>query len=144
MKKMIVAVSVLAAVASVLADITYVVATGNKAGIYEREIRKVYDTPLFTVGTVDRLLVLETGKNCYKIKRSSGETGWIEKRLVKKIPWRGFVFEGMEVMGYPENPTPVVIIGKDDSPEEMIVLNRSFRDALKENIDRETVYRQVN
>lgn len=88
--------------------------------------------------------MVETGKQNLKIMKSTGETGWIKKRLVKAVPWRGMVFENVAVMGYLENPTPILIAVNDDSPEEMIELNRSFKDALKENIDRETVCRQMN
>lgn len=143
MKKRIILISFLAAVAFVQADVTYVAATANETGVYQREFRKIYDQPIFTVGKVEFLQVLETGKQCYKVKRSDGETGWIEKHLVKKVSSRGFIFEDMAVGGYLETPTPVYIAGKDDSPDEMIKLDRSFKDVLNENIDRETICRQV-
>jgi hypothetical protein len=54
------------------------------------------------------------------------------------------VFENVAVTGYTDDPTPILIAVNDGSPEEMIELNRSFKDALKENIDRETVCRQAN
>lgn len=143
MNKLIAAVSVLVLATLVNAEVTYVTAIANNADVYQSNTRKIQDTPIFTVGTDDRLQVLETGKQNYKIMKSTGETGWIEKQLVKAVPWRGMVFENVDVMGYLENPTPILIAISDGSPEEMIDLNRSFKDALKENIDRETVCRQV-
>jgi len=143
MRRLIAAVSVLVMVILVNAEVTYVTAIANNTGAYQSNTRKIQEIPFFTVGTDDRLQVLETGKQNYKIMKSTGETGWVEKRLVKVVPWRGMVFENVAVMGYLENPTPVLITITDDPSEEVIELNRSFQDALKENIDRETVCRQV-
>ncbi len=144
MKRLIVALIVLVMVVLINAEVTYVAAIAENTSVYERRTTNGRDTPIFTVGTVDRLQVVETGKQNLKIMKSTGETGWIKKRLVKAVPWRGMVFENVAVMGYLENPTPILIAVNDDSPEEMIELNRSFKDALKENIDRETVCRQMN
>jgi len=143
MKKLIIAAVVLAAVALVQAEAAWVAAKKNETGVYERETRKTFDSPLFTVGTDDRLQVLERGKNCLKVKTPDGETGWVEKRLVKTVSSRGFVFENAQVMGYLDDPTPVFILDGLDPGEDPISLDRSFKDALTENVDRETVCRQV-
>ena len=54
-----------------------------------------------------------------------------------------FVFDNAEVIGYLDNPTPVYIIDIDDPNADPINLDRSFKDALRENVDKETVERQV-
>jgi hypothetical protein len=54
-----------------------------------------------------------------------------------------FVFDNAEVVGYLDNPTPVYILDSDDPNAERIYLDRSFKDALRDNVDKETVERQV-
>jgi len=53
------------------------------------------------------------------------------------------VFDNAEVIGYLDNPTPVYIIDSDDPNADPINLDRSFKDALRENVDKETVERQA-
>jgi hypothetical protein len=118
--------------------------TKDGAGIYKNELRQVYEEPILTVGTSDRLQILETKRDHLKVKTSSGETGWIEKKLtVATGKSKTFVFDQAEVVGYLDNPTPVYIIDSDDPNADPINLDRSFKDALRENIDKETVERQV-
>ena len=78
------------------------------------------------------------------MQTASGETGWIEKRLVVTTSKsKTFVFDDAEVIGYLDNPTPVYIIDADNPNADPIKLDRSFADALRENVDKETVERQV-
>jgi hypothetical protein len=122
----------------------YVTPTSDNVGVYKNEIREVYEKPIFTVGTKDRLLIVATGRNHYKIQNAEGETGWIEKRFVVTTGRsKTFVFDDAEVIGYLDNPTPVYIIDADNPNADPIKLDRSFADALRENVDRETVERQV-
>jgi hypothetical protein len=68
----------------------------------------------------------------------------VEKRLVITIgKSKTFVFDNAEVMGYLDAPTPVYIIDSDDPNAERIYLDRSFKDALRDNVDKETIERQV-
>ena len=122
----------------------YVTPTGNDVGVFKNETRDLYEKPLFTVGTSDRLLILTTGRNHYKIQKADGEGGWVEKRLVVTTgKSKTFVFDDAEVIGYLDNPTPVYIIDADNPNADPIKLDRSFADALRENVDRETVERQT-
>lgn len=57
---------------------------------------------------------------------------------------RKFTFDDTEVQGYLDNPTPIYIMDTDDPNSEPITLDRSFREALKINIDRETIERTTN
>jgi hypothetical protein len=121
------------------------IVTPNKdgVGIYKNEIRELYEKPLFTVGTSDRLSILDTKGNFYKVK-VNGQTGWVEKSNVQATgKSRTFVFDNAEVVGYLDNPTPVYIMDTDDPNADPINLDRSFKDALRENVDKETVERQV-
>ena len=122
----------------------YVQPTKEGVGVYKNEIREVYEEPVFTVGTQDRLLIVETKARHYKVKSSKGELGWVEKRLVATTgKSKTFVFDNAEVVGYLDNPTPVYIMDTDDPNADPINLDRSFKDALRENVDKETVERQV-
>jgi hypothetical protein len=122
----------------------YVTPTKDEVGVFKNEVRELYEKPVFTVGTNDRLLVLETGKQSLKVQSGNGETGWVEKRLVVTTgKSKSFVFDDAEVIGYLDNPTPVYIIDADNPNADPIKLDRSFADALRENVDRETIERQT-
>jgi hypothetical protein len=94
------------------------------------------------VGVEDRLQVLEQDRNHYKVKSPDGQVGWVEKRLVATASGKQFMFDDAEVIGYLDNPTPVYIIDADAKDATPIKLDRSFAEALRENVDRETVERQ--
>jgi hypothetical protein len=122
----------------------YVTPTKEDVGVFKNEVRELYEKPVFTCGSNDRLLVLETGKQSYKVQKGDGETGWVEKRLVVTTgKSKSFVFDDAEVIGYLDNPTPVYIIDADNPNADPIKLDRSFADALRENVDRETIERQT-
>lgn len=122
----------------------YVQPTKDDVGVYKNEVRELYEQPLFTVGTNDRLLILDTKARNYKVQSPTGQVGWVEKRLVVATgKSKTFVFDNAEVIGYLDNPTPVYIIDSDDPNADPINLDRSFKDALRENVDKETVERQV-
>jgi hypothetical protein len=122
----------------------YVTPTKDEVGVFKNEVRELYEKPSFVVGTSDRLLVLETGKQSYKVQKGDGTAGWVEKRLVVTTgKSKSFVFDDAEVIGYLDNPTPVYIIDADNPNADPIKLDRSFADALRENVDRETIERQT-
>lgn len=114
----------------------------NNVGIYQNETRSINETAIVTVGLNDRLKVVKTSRNNYKVKTNDGTTGWIEKRLVAAASGKSFLFDDAEVIGYLDNPTPVYIIDADSKDATPIKLDRSFAEALRENVDRETVERQ--
>ncbi len=122
----------------------YVQPKENNIGVYKNQIREVYEQPIFKVGPDDRLLIVDSKGDHYKIQNAEGQTGWIEKRLVVTIgKSKTFVFDKAEVVGYLDNPTPVYILDSDDPNAERIYLDRSFKDALRDNVDKETVERRV-
>jgi hypothetical protein len=97
-----------------------------------------------TVGLNDRLTVVGKSKQNLKVKLASGEIGWVDqKSVIASGKAKTFVFDDAEVIGYLDNPTPVYIIDADNPNADPIKLDRSFADALRENVDRETVERQV-
>lgn len=112
--------------------------------VYQNEIRKVYEEAVATIPAGEVLTILDTKKDMYKVRTSNGTEGWIEKRLVQKVgKSKTFTFSDAEVIGYLDNPTPVYILDSDDPNAERIYLDRSFKDALSDNVDRETIERQT-
>ena len=121
----------------------FVQPTENNVGIFQNEIRALNEKPLFTVNTNDRLQIIGNGSKMVKIKNADGKTGYIEKRLVVNTGKnKTFVMDEQSVEGYLDNPTPVYILDATDANADPISLNRSFSDAMRDNVDRETVERQ--
>jgi hypothetical protein len=114
----------------------------NSVGIYQNEKRGVNENAVKTVGVDDRLKVLKTKRNHYHVQMNDGTRGWIEKRLCATASGKSFMFDDAEVIGYLDSPTPVYIIDADSKDATAIKLDRSFAEALRENVDRETVERQ--
>jgi hypothetical protein len=136
-------ISVLALSTGVFAQqAKFVQPTKNGVGLYQNEVRKLNEDAKMTVGIEDRLQVMSAGSNHYKVKTATGDVGWVEKRLVAATSGKKFMFDDAEVIGYLDNPTPVYIIDADNKDAQPIKLDRSFADALRQNVDRETVERQ--
>jgi len=122
----------------------YVQPKEANVGVYKNMVRQVYEQPVFKVGTEDRLLILETKGDHFRVQSVDGQSGWVEKKLVVSIgKSKTFVFDNAEVVGYLDNPTPVYILDSDDPNAERIYLDRSFKDALRDNTDKETTERQA-
>lgn len=140
----LVAALVLAFSVSVVAKPKWVQPQKESVGVYENQIRKTYEEPIATASTSDRLEVLGEERNHYKV-RYNNQTGWVEKRLVAAVAQgsKSYMFDDAEVIGYLDNPTPVYIIDADDRERDPIKLDRSFAEALRENVDRETLERQA-
>ncbi len=126
----------------------------NNTGIYLNETREMYEEPVARVSRGTQLTVLETTSRNYRVRTADGDEGWVERRLVSDVapqegsrargsrnPSTAFVFDDAEVQGYLDNPAPVFIMDTDDGGSDPITLDRSFKDALKQNVDRETMER---
>jgi hypothetical protein len=62
--------------------------------------------------------------------------------ILKVHPNKLLKFDSTDVYGYLDNPAPIYIPGGDDPAAEPIRLDRSFKDALCANLDKETIDRQ--
>jgi hypothetical protein len=121
-----------------------VVPKSDGVGVFKNDVREVYEEPILKVGTQDRLEVIKKKGRSLQVRTSDGQTGWVEERLVQSSgKSKTFVFDNADVIGYLDNPTPVYIIDTDDPNADPINLDRSFKDALRENVDKETVERQI-
>jgi hypothetical protein len=115
-----------------------------------RESVKVFSEPnlqdfVFYATENDRLQIIGTKDNLYKIKNQNGEIGWVSRDSIALFSKsKTIVFEKADVQGYLDNPTPVYIIDSDDPNADPINLTRSFKDALKENVDKETIERLLD
>ncbi|KMQ51689.1 hypothetical protein CHISP_1446 [Chitinispirillum alkaliphilum] len=139
---------IVAACATVFARERMVQADQNNLGIYRNETRELYEQPITTVSRGTNLTILDTRPPHYRVRTPSGEEGWVERRLVSAVSSaatgptsRAFVFDDADIVGYLDNPAPVFIMDTDDPGSDPITLDRSFKDALKQNIDRETMER---
>jgi hypothetical protein len=58
-------------------------------------------------------------------------------------PNKTLKFEPSSVQGYMDNPDPVVVFGPSSNDDSAILLTRSFKDEMRQNVDKETVERIV-
>ena len=144
LSKIMVIFALSATTALLFAADRFVTPKKDGTGVYKNRTRKVYEEPILTVGTTDRLVVVNKRGKFYQVRTPGGQTGWIEDRhVVTTGKSKTFVFDNADVIGYLDNPTPVYIIDTDDPNADPINLDRSFKDALRENVDKETVERQI-
>ncbi|MGD9201211.1 MAG: hypothetical protein PVI26_06590 [Chitinispirillia bacterium] len=125
-------------------EVQYVQPKSNNVGLYQNEKREVNETAIKKLTVNDRLQIMKKKRNHYQVKADDGTVGWIEIRLVASASGKSFMFDDAEVIGYLDNPTPVYIIDADSKDATPIKLDRSFAEALRQNIDREAVQRQTN
>ncbi len=123
---------------------SYVIPTQKNVGIYENRIRKLHENALFHVSLQNRLQVLEEKGNSYQIQDDLGRIGWVQKRFVAVVRGKHLNrFDPADVRGYDDLRSFISIIDNSEFNDSMIKLDRSFKDNLKETVDRETVERIV-
>jgi hypothetical protein len=57
---------------------------------------------------------------------------------------KSFHFEVTPVEGYLENPDIIIVEGARDPDDVGISLNRSFKESLRDNVDRESITRMTD
>ncbi len=120
----------------------YAVANQDTVAVFKNENHVTSETPLFTIGRQDRPLIIATGNKSYEIQKNN-LIGWVEKELVAVSSGKTFVFDTANVLGYLDNPTAIYIIDANNPTAQPIKLDRSFAIEIQENVDKETVERQV-
>ena len=122
----------------------YAVPLSNGTQVYADNPKPADAVPVFTVGTGDRLLILDNRDNKYKVSDLKGDVGWVDAGLVKAIGSdETLVFGDAAVRAYLDNPQPVYILDADNNIDKSILLNRSFAGELAQNTDRETFERMA-
>ena len=122
----------------------YVVAKEENTAVYRNRVRKIYEEELFNLNPDEKVRVLEKKGEFIKVENSNQQCGWVERnRVVPIAAIRSFMYDHTDVMGYLDNPEPIIILDATDPDDNTIHLDRSFKDALRENVDRETVMRRT-
>lgn len=122
----------------------YVVAKEENTPIYRNRLRKLYEQSVFTISPDEQVRVLKREGRHLRVENSNRQHGWVEvKHVLPVAASKKISFDDVFVEGYINNPDPAIIFGSTDPEDNMIKLDRSFRDALRENVDRETVMRQT-
>jgi hypothetical protein len=120
----------------------YVIPRQDAVNVYAQAVRPLWGQAQFVVGPSDRLTVLSQQAESYQVQTDDGRRGWVEKRLV--VPAGSLTrmtFGESVIAGYLNTPDPAILFGDDEGREWSILLDRSFRENLSENIDRETAER---
>jgi hypothetical protein len=123
---------------------TVVLVKKDNAGVYQNRIRKLFETPIFKVSTQDRLVVLETIDDRYLIRDQEGREGWIEKSLcaIAALSKR-ITCKPVDVEPFRNEPNTAIVFGSDTPLDDPIYLDRSFKEEMKVNTDKESLERQV-
>jgi hypothetical protein len=122
----------------------YVIPKKENAGVYVNRVRSLNEQMLYAAHLNDRLLVLEEQGDSYKVINDTGQVGWIKKEyvaLVKSGAKMGF--DPAEVQGYNNSLSPFIITDVTDPKDVEIKFDRSFKEALRENLDRESITRAI-
>ncbi len=116
----------------------------DSVGVYRNETRQASERPLFTVSTGDRLMVIEARVRHYLVKDRDDRQGWIEKSLCARAS-RGtlFICTPTDITAFENGVHPLYVGGASDQPDEMIPIERSFREELRCNIDKEEAARSA-
>jgi len=64
-----------------------------------------------------------------------------DKKHAKDVPDTSYSFKSVEIVGYQDNPTPFYILDASGGENMIVDLDRSFTDALKQNVDKEQIDR---
>jgi hypothetical protein len=122
----------------------YAIPLQKDVAAYRNEVRKLYETPVFHADKESRLLVREKGENVVLVQNADGITGWIERSLVKIVRENAvFSYDPASVESRLDDPFQQWVIVGPDYVANPISLDRSFAEALRENVDREIFVRQT-
>lgn len=140
MKKIVPILFILVTVLSA-AKTKFVIVENDNLAIYKKQSWSENDAPVTTVNKGDKLEVIKTKNETYRVKTDNSKTGWVLKSAVtpaKESKMDGF--KAATVQSSNSEPTPGYVDGIDDSePTDAIIPERSFKDNLKSNVDKESV-----
>ncbi len=123
------------------AEQTYVIPVREGVPGFEsaREVGKA--TPQFILSTRDRLKEVRRERNSVLVRDPQQREFWVHLKDVAQAPSRRFLFDGAQVSGYLDSPNPVFILDADDPTKDVIRIDRSFSDLLREHKDQDAFRR---
>ncbi len=93
-----------------------------------------------TAGFNDELNILKDGGENVLVKGSCGQ-GWVAKSAVEYVVAaagdKSLSLEGVDVVGWLDNPSAVFVLDNDISDFDGVDINRDFREYLQHTMDRE-------
>ena len=120
----------------------YVMPAAKAVEVYPSEVRRLNERALFTADAQARLLVLEEGRRALRVRDMDGREGWVRRdEVVRASQSALFEYGEAHVLGHLDEPMAIIILDGDGTDETPIRLDRSFKEALRENTDRETTER---
>ncbi len=116
-----------------------VIPVRDNVNVYENQFT---EKVIFTVHRNEPLKVSQNQRGRLLISDETGKSGWIEKSDAGEMSKnRTIQFENIEIAGYIDNPQPLYITVPGEQDDVPLTLNRSFKESLRENVDKETVSR---
>lgn len=113
--------------------------------VYEHQIRKLFEQPIFTVGRDLRLTVRNKAASAVLVEDKNGRVGWVAQELVTLITKSQVLrFQSATVERCFDSEDVVLVPGNPEAVEIPALLERSFAAEIKENVDRENIERQAN
>jgi hypothetical protein len=100
-----------------------------------------------TVGFNEELRIVKDDGDAVLVKASCGQ-GWVGKSVVEYVAKaagdKSMTLEGVDVIGWLDNPSAVFILDADADALDGVDINRDFKDYLQHTMDRETMEMQNN
>jgi len=132
--------------ATAFAQRQFYVTTTAEAPIYANQVRQMNERAIETVARGQSVRVIEDRGNHFRVRTDRGNEGWVEKRLVSQnesASRRAFTFDDVEIQGFLDNATPILITDVEDGTTVTIDLERSFADGLRRGSSKERFSRSV-
>ncbi len=115
----------------------YVVANASYLALYENRDRNPNETAASRVTNSDLLEVIRERDNSLLVETTDGKRGWVKRWLVKPLVISEESFAAQSVVAS-SGSEPAVILAFDEANETpAIVPERSFKEALRNNISKE-------
>ncbi|MGM0461084.1 MAG: SH3 domain-containing protein [Fibrobacterota bacterium] len=111
-------------------------------GIYENRTREVNEQAITEVDENNRLRVTDSqGRYYYVVFESENTEGWVEQRNVARTDGKAYTFDNVTVQGYMDNPTVLSVQDQMSDLTAPIDIDRDFKDAMRQQVDKEEVMR---
>ena len=100
-----------------------------------------------TAGFNDELTILKDGGEYVLVKGNCGQ-GWVAKSVVEYVVAaagdKSLQMEGVDVVGWLDNPSAVFVLDNDISDFDGVEINRDFKEYLQHTMDREQMEMRNN